>query len=149
VSPVGCLKQLRTQAGWSQAELAEKIDSDGRQVSRYENGKITPSLEALVRITETFNITIDYFVIPDATPRPLHPDDHSLTDRLADLAHLTDDDRHILLGVIDSLTTKAKLRLLTGGGQAERRGRPAGQTGGRPVTRTDRSTRTPGHRSTR
>lgn len=110
------LKQLRTQAGWSQAELAEKIESDGRQVSRYEKGKITPSLEALVRIAETFNITIDYLVIPDATPRPLHPGDHGLTDRLADLAHLTDDDRHILLGVIDALTTKAKLRLLTGGG---------------------------------
>jgi transcriptional regulator with XRE-family HTH domain len=110
------LKQLRAQAGWSQNELAEKIDSDGRQVSRYENGKITPSLEALVRIAETFNITIDYLVIPDATPRPLHPGDHGLTDRLSDLAHLTDDDRHILLGVIDALTTKAKLRLLTGGG---------------------------------
>jgi transcriptional regulator with XRE-family HTH domain len=107
------LKQLRTQAGWSQAELAEKIESDGRQVSRYENGKITPSLEALVRIAETFNITIDYLVIPDATPRPLHPADHGLTDRLADLTHLTNDDRHILLGVIDALTTKAKLRLLT------------------------------------
>jgi transcriptional regulator with XRE-family HTH domain len=47
------LKTLRAEAGWSQTELAEKIDSDGRQVSRYENGRITPSLEALVRIAET------------------------------------------------------------------------------------------------
>jgi transcriptional regulator with XRE-family HTH domain len=109
------LKQLRTEAGWSQNELAEKIDSDGRQVSRYENGKITPSLEALVRIAETFNTTIDYLVIPDAGRRPLHPIDHGLTDKLADLAHLTDDDRTILLGVIDALTTKAKLRTLTRG----------------------------------
>ncbi len=47
------LKTLRAEAGWSQGELADKSDSDGRQVSRYENGRITPSLEALVRIPET------------------------------------------------------------------------------------------------
>jgi hypothetical protein len=58
----------------------------------------------------------NYSIAHNATPRPLHPGDHGLTDRLADLAHLTDDDRHVLLGVIDALTTKAKLRLLTGGG---------------------------------
>lgn len=40
------LKALRTEAGWSQAELAEKIDSDARQVSRYENNKVAPGLEA-------------------------------------------------------------------------------------------------------
>lgn len=37
-------------------------------------------------------------------------------DRPANLTHLTDDDRHTLLDDIDALTTKAKLRLLTGGG---------------------------------
>ena len=52
--------------------LAEKIDSDGRQVSRYENGRITPSLDALVRIAETFNVSVDYLVVADPHRRPLH-----------------------------------------------------------------------------
>ncbi len=34
----GRLRELRAEQGLSQAELAEKIGSDARQVSRYENG---------------------------------------------------------------------------------------------------------------
>lgn len=109
------LKTLRTEAGWSQAELADKIGSDGRQVSRYENGRITPSLEALVRIAETFNISVDYLVVPDAPRRPLHSPENLLGDKLADLATLDDDDQAALLKVLDALVTKTKLRALTGG----------------------------------
>jgi transcriptional regulator with XRE-family HTH domain len=109
------LKALRTEAGWSQAELAEKIGSDGRQVSRYENGRITPSLEALVRIAETFNVSVDYLVIPDAPRRPLRSPENALGDKLADLATLEEDDQAALLKVLDALVTKTKLRALTGG----------------------------------
>jgi transcriptional regulator with XRE-family HTH domain len=109
------LKTLRTEAGWSQTELAERIGSDGRQVSRYENGRITPSLEALVRIAETFNVSVDYLVVPDAPRRPLHSPENLLGDKLADLATLDDDDQAALLKVLDALVTKTKLRALTGG----------------------------------
>ena len=108
------LKTLRTEAGWSQSELADKIDSDGRQVSRYENGRITPSLEALVRIAETFNVSVDYLVVTDAPRRPLHSPENLLGDKLADLATL-DDDQAALLKVLDALVTKTKLRAPTGG----------------------------------
>jgi transcriptional regulator with XRE-family HTH domain len=108
------LKTLRAEAGWSQAELAERIGSDGRQVSRYENGRITPSLEALVRIAETFNVTVDYLVINDAPRRPLHSPENLLGDKLADLAALSDDERGTILAVIDAVTMKNKLQALTG-----------------------------------
>ena len=69
--------------------------------------------------TGQIEITPEPWLTPDAGRRLgrrlLHPADHGLGDKLADLAHLTDDDRHILLGVIDALATKAKLRLITGG----------------------------------
>jgi len=109
------LKTLRTEAGWSQNELADKIDSDGRQVSRYENGRITPSLEALVRIAQTFNVSVDYLVIPDAQRRPLHSPEHAFGDKLADLANLDDSDQAAILKILDALVTKNKLRALTGG----------------------------------
>lgn len=63
------LKALRTERGWSQADLATRIDSDARQVSRYENSRISPSLEDLVRIAETLDITVDYLVVETATRR--------------------------------------------------------------------------------
>ncbi|HUY49677.1 MAG TPA: helix-turn-helix transcriptional regulator [Streptosporangiaceae bacterium] len=110
----GRLRELRAEAGLSQAELASKLGSDARQVSRYENGKVAPSLEAAVRIAETFNITLDYLLIPDAPRRPLRSPGGPIDAKLADLAHLTDDERATILAVIDAITTKARLRLITG-----------------------------------
>jgi len=113
----GRLRELRAEAGLSQAELAAKIGSDARQVSRYENGKVAPSLEAAVRIAETFNITLDYLLIPDAPRRPLRSPGGPIDAKLADLAQLTDDERATILAVIDAITTKARLRLITGNRQ--------------------------------
>ena len=44
----------------SQADLADAIGSDARKVSRYENGRITPSLDALARIAETLDVSMEY-----------------------------------------------------------------------------------------
>ena len=97
------------------ARLADKIGSDARQVSRYENGRLAASLEAVVRIAETFNTGVDFLVTPDA-PRQLQHAPHSILDaRLADLGQLTDDERATILAVIDAITTKAELRPITGG----------------------------------
>ena len=91
------------------------VGSDARQVSRYENGRVVPSLEAVVRIAETFNVSVDYVIAPDATRRPLHAPGSALDARLADLSQLDDDERATILAVIDAITTKAKLSLITGG----------------------------------
>lgn len=109
------LRELRTQAGWSQADLAAKIDSDARQVSHYEGGKVAPSLEAIVRIAGTFNVAVDYLVIPDAPRRPLHAPENALGDQFAAFATLAPDDQAVLLKVLDALVTKTKLRVLTAG----------------------------------
>ena len=41
------LKQLRKEKGWSQDELAFHAQIDGRQVSRYENDRVMPSVEVI------------------------------------------------------------------------------------------------------
>ena len=109
------LKTLRTERGWSQADLADKIDSDARQVSRYENSKVAPGLEAVIRMAQTFNVTVDYLLIDNAERRPLNTPSNHIDARLADLDQLTDDERTTITNVIDALITKAKLRLITGG----------------------------------
>jgi transcriptional regulator with XRE-family HTH domain len=109
------LKALRTERGWSQADLATRIDSDARQVSRYENSRISPSLEGLVKIAETLDITVDYLVVETAVRRPLHAVANPIEAHAADLATLSDDDRATITNVIDALVTKAKLRLITTG----------------------------------
>ncbi len=110
------IRQLRTEAGLSQAELAERAGAgDARQISRYENGRITPSLDAIAHIAEALNISIDYLVIDDTPRRPLHVQDHGLAERLAQLSELDQPDRDSLLSVLDAMITRKRLKALAGG----------------------------------
>jgi transcriptional regulator with XRE-family HTH domain len=110
------IKQLRTEAGLSQAELAEKAGAgDARQISRYENGRITPSLDAIIHIAQALDVSIDYLVIDDIPRRPLHIDDHGLTERLAALSELDQTDRDSMLSVLDALITRKRVRALASG----------------------------------
>ena len=110
------IKQLRTEAGLSQAELAEKAGAgDARQISRYENGRITPSLDAIIHIAQALDVSIDYLVIDDIPRRPLHIDDHGLTERLAALSELDQADRDSMLSVLDAMITRKRVRALAGG----------------------------------
>jgi len=81
----------------------------------YENGRITPSLDVLVRIAEVLNVSLDHLVVDDIPRRPLHAPDHGLGDRLADIGELSDEDRASLLSVVDAFVTKTRVRALAGG----------------------------------
>jgi transcriptional regulator with XRE-family HTH domain len=63
--------------------------TDARQISRYEHRRVTPSLDAAVRIAEA----LDYLAIDGVPRRPLHVADHGLAERLGQLAELDEDDR--------------------------------------------------------
>lgn len=100
---------------WTHSRAA----SSARQVSRYENGRISPSLEGLVKIAETLDVTVAYLVVETATRRPLHTPANPIETRAADLAALNDDDRAAITNVIDALITKNKLHLITGGAEGQ------------------------------
>lgn len=60
------LKELRKEKGWTQQELANEITEihkgavlKKQTISSYENG-IEPSIDMLISISKTFNVTIDY-----------------------------------------------------------------------------------------
>ena len=62
------IRELRKEAGWSQAELGKRIGTDSQYVSRYETGRITPSADALVRLADVLELSTDYLV-RDGAPR--------------------------------------------------------------------------------
>jgi transcriptional regulator with XRE-family HTH domain len=51
---------LRKQKGWSQTELAKKIDCSRATLINYEGNKNTPSIEVAVKLAEVFNVSLDY-----------------------------------------------------------------------------------------
>ena len=61
--------ELRTALGWSQVELAKRLQVAKQTVSNWENENIQPSIEMLVRLSKLFNVTTDYMLGLENTPR--------------------------------------------------------------------------------
>ena len=85
------INSLRNEHGWPQADLAARINTDVGQISRYENGKITPSVEAVIR-------------------RPYRAPADPLLERLTDLDTLIDTDRADLLHILENLIANTRIR---------------------------------------
>ena len=59
------LKALRAERGWSQAELAGRLDVSRQSVNAIETGRYDPSLPLAFRIAELLGMRIeDVFVSP-------------------------------------------------------------------------------------
>ncbi len=56
------LKELRLEKGLTQKEFAEKIDLDAHNVGDWERGKCEPSNDMLVKIANTFDVSVDYLL---------------------------------------------------------------------------------------
>lgn len=59
------IRSLRLSKGWSQVELAKKLDVTKQSVSNWENDNIQPSVEMLVKIADAFNVSTDVLLSRD------------------------------------------------------------------------------------
>lgn len=53
------LKVLRAERGWSQAQLAERLDVSRQSVNAIETGKYDPSLPLAFKIARLFDLPIE------------------------------------------------------------------------------------------
>ena len=53
------LHVLRAERGWSQAELAERLDVARQSVNAIETGKFDPSLPLAFRIARLFSLKVE------------------------------------------------------------------------------------------
>ena len=56
------LKELRIDAGKSRAELARELNVSERLISYWENSKRECDFEMLIRLADTFAVSIDYLL---------------------------------------------------------------------------------------
>lgn len=59
------LRELRDARGWSQGELAERLDVSRQTVNALETGKYDPSLPLAFRIARLFERCIEDIFLPD------------------------------------------------------------------------------------
>ena len=56
------LKELRTDKGWTQKELASKIGCAQSSVFYWEQNKQEHSISAIIKLSEIFHVSADYLL---------------------------------------------------------------------------------------
>jgi putative transcriptional regulator len=65
------LREHRSAAGLTQAELAERVGVSRKTVNTVENGVFVPSTELALRLARALGTRVeDLFALPDAGERP-------------------------------------------------------------------------------
>ncbi len=60
------IRELRERFGWSQGELAARLDVSRQTVNALETGKYDPSLPLAFRVARLFGEPIESIFLPDA-----------------------------------------------------------------------------------
>lgn len=61
------LKELRAERGWSQSELAQRLEVSRQSVNAIETGKYDPSLPLAFRIARLFDLPIESIFSDEVT----------------------------------------------------------------------------------
>ena len=62
---------LRKKAGWSQEELAEKLNVTRQSVSKWEGAQSVPDIDKILQLSCLFGVTTDY-LLKDELAEPEH-----------------------------------------------------------------------------
>jgi len=107
------IKKLRRERNWTQDYLGEKIGIHGRHISRYENNKVRPSIKALKKLAEAFELSVDELtydegkIMPEGIIR-----DKELLHQFGELEKASEEDRSVAKKVIQALLMKQQLQQL-------------------------------------
>lgn len=87
---------LRKKKGISQADLGKMIGTSGDVIGRYERGDITPSIEAVSKIADALEVSVDYLI--GKTKMEL---DKDTLRRFEDISSLSQENKNFVLNLID------------------------------------------------
>lgn len=82
------LKQLRLANGLTQKELAKSIEVGRTTISEYESGKIVPKHEGLLKLSNYFNVSVDYLTGVSNEPNTRKHNEHDLDKLLNTLDYI-------------------------------------------------------------
>lgn len=89
------IKNLRKELGLTQTELANKIYINKSMISAYEKGTRMPSLDALISLSETLNVSIDFLL-------GIQRDDTNDKETTMDISGLTEKQKKIVADLIET-----------------------------------------------
>jgi len=99
------LKELRKQKGWTQKELAGRVEIRFSQLNKYESGLHTPPPEKLIELADVLGTTVDFLLTGDrAEAPPLHST--RLLDRFRALEGFQAEDQEAVIRLLDAMILK-------------------------------------------
>ena len=105
----GRLKDLRKQKGWTQKELAARVEVRFSQLNKYESGLHAPPPEKLLELAGVLDTTVDFLFTGDASEAvPLHSP--RLLDRFRALEGFDADDQEAVIRLIDAMILKHRVQ---------------------------------------
>lgn len=106
---------LRKEQKWSQRELAEKLKTDYRNISRWETGKNIPDTNMVIKLADIFGVTTDYLLY-DNVPRngkSQKIDDPELLEQIEAIKNLKEEDKNVIKHLISAVIFKNKVEVLS------------------------------------
>jgi transcriptional regulator with XRE-family HTH domain len=97
--------ELRKQNGWSQSELAKRIEVSREIIGRYERNDAIPSIDIAKRMADAFEVSLDYLV-GNAEQKM----DKATLNRVIEIDKLKPKDKEMVFTFLDAFLTKTKLQ---------------------------------------
>ena len=98
------IESLRKERGWTQGELAARVDCTRQLISNYERGHRRPSYEMLEALSDAFNVPIGFLVTPDEK-------ESALRKEFGD-DYIDHDSESLLIGLFRALNSNGRAALL-------------------------------------
>ncbi len=122
------LVDLRKKSGWSQEELAEKLNVSRQAVSKWEGAQSIPDMARIIQLSELFSVSTDYLLKDNLEPADAAPATDLSGDALPDTPARTigmeeanaflkikeENSRRVALGVLLCILSPVALILLGG-----------------------------------
>ena len=104
------IKTLRMEKNWSQKELAEKLEIHPVNMTKLEQGKNAPSVETLIKLSQIFNVSIDYILSDEVQNRDSAIlKDKQLLEAFAQVERMDEDSKETVKELLDAFILKTQL----------------------------------------
>lgn len=96
---------LRKKKGISQAELGKAVGTSGDIIGRYERDEVKPSIEVVIKIADTLEVSIDYLVGKSNVEL-----DKGVLKKIQDIQKLNPDDKAHVFALLDAFLQSQKAK---------------------------------------
>lgn len=96
------LKQSRQKSHLTQEELATKLHTDKKQISRWESGGSVPHAETLIQLSQILSVSVDYLLgISDEPTIRVRVDNLSMEEMAVIIAMRKGDDNDAIKTIVN------------------------------------------------